>query len=390
MDSKLSFITDYERGGLSFAELCRRHEISRKTGYKWLNRYKLYGEQGLDNASRRPHCSPRRSSTYLEQLVVSIRKEHPAWGGRKIRRILQNQGVNDPLPAASTITGILRRHGLIGAGMREGAKDIQRFERNEPNDLWQMDFKGWFQLHNRRRCYPLTILDDHSRYNIALEACSGENGKVVKPLLIKAFKRYGLPRQILCDHGCPWGKGLNADGAQIGTPKLEAWLMRLGVEVIHGRVRHPQTQGKEERFHRTLKVEVLDQEYCWKDHRHCQDAFDQWQWVYNQKRPHESLAMNTPSSRYVASHRSYPSELPAEESYYLPEDVLRKVKSKGEITFKNHFFYIGQAYVDSPVALRHRAANKWDVYYCWKHLGTINLLTTWKKKGRYHSIKGNL
>lgn len=387
MESRANFISDYHRGQLSFSELCRRHGISRKTGYKWLSRYKESGAEGLADRSRRPLSHPKHSSEATEQAVVSIRREHPVWGGRKIRRVMANEGFEEPLPAPSTVSNILRRHGLLGDGTRAGSKPVQRFERAEPNDLWQMDFKGWIRLGNGKRCHPLTILDDHSRYNISLEACSRENERTVRPLLTKAFRRYGLPRQILCDHGSPWGTGMNELGQQIGTPKLEVWLMRLGIELIHGRVRHPQTQGKEERFHRTLKAEVLDRESLWRDLTHCQNAFNHWQQIYNEKRPHDSLDEQTPSCRYRLSVRSYPEELPNPESFYLKEDELRTVKSKGEITFKNHFFYIGSAYTGSPVALRHRAAGVWEVYYCWKSLGLIDINKTHKQKGRYHRLQ---
>jgi len=387
MESRRYFISDHLRGQLSFSELCRRHGISRKTGYKWLTRYKQSGFSGLCDRSRKPRSSPSRSSDGTEQAVLTVRKEHPVWGGRKIRRVMLNEGIEATVPAPSTISNILRRHGLLGCGTREGSKPLQRFERAEPNDLWQMDFKGWIGLGNGKRCYPLTILDDHSRYNISLEACGSEKERTVRPRLQKAFRRYGLPRQILCDHGSPWGTGVNESGQQTGTPKLEVWLMRLGVELIHGRVRHPQTQGKEERFHRTLKAEVLKRESLWRDLWHCQKAFDHWQQIYNEKRPHDSLNEQTPSIRYRLSTRSYPERLPDPESFYLKEDELRTVKSKGEITFKNHFFYIGSAYTGSAVALRPSAAGVWDVYYCWKHIGTVDLNNVSKKKGRYHSIK---
>ncbi|MGB0258947.1 MAG: IS481 family transposase [Coraliomargarita sp.] len=386
MESRASFISDYLRDELSFSELCRRHGISRKTGYKWRDRYKESGLQGLLDRSRAPRCSPSRSPEATEQAVLKVREEHPVWGGRKIRRVMANEGFAGSLPAPSTISNILRRHGLLGGGTREGSKPLQRFERDAPNDLWQMDFKGWIRLGNGKRCHPLTILDDHSRFNISLEACGREDEKTVRPLLKKAFRRYGLPRQILCDHGSPWGTGVDEQGRQIGTPKLEVWLMRLGVELIHGRVRHPQTQGKEERFHRSLNAEVLKRESLWRDLQHCQSAFEHWQRIYNEKRPHDSLGEQTPSSRYQLSTRSFPEILPKPESFYLDGDELRPVKSKGEITFKNHFFYIGSAYTGSPVALRPRAAGVWEVYYCWKSLGLLNINNTTKKKGRYHRL----
>ena len=388
MKARNSFIEDCGRGSLSIAEVCRRHGISRKTGYKWLTRYHQKGVEGLVDASRRPLHSPLKSSRAIEEEVLKVRAEHPCWGGRKIRRVLINEGFDaGGVPAASTVTNILRRHGKLGAGMRGNATAFKRFERGEPNDLWQMDFKGHFGMDRGRRCYPLTVLDDHSRYNLVLEACKGESIGHVQPVLKRAFMRYGLPRQILCDHGNPWGNGLNEFGRLIGTPRLVVWLTRLGVQVIHGRVRHPQTQGKEERFHRTLKAEVLTSELLWRNHAHCQDRFDSWREVYNHKRPHEALDMETPSCRYKLSSRSCPEELPAPESFYLEGDHLRRVKSKGEITFRNRFFHIGNAYRGEMIALRRVGELQWDIYHCWKCLGTADLSLKPKQKGRYHSIK---
>lgn len=386
MDSKIAFIEDYQRKQLRFAELCQRHGISRTCGYKWVQRFRKDGLEGLREHSRKPRTSPLRSSDQIERAVVAVREKHPVWGGRKIRKVLQRQGCND-VPAPSTVTNILKRHNLLGAGTREGSPKLQRFERSEPNDLWQMDFKGWFELDNRKRCYPLTALDDHSRYNLILEACSGESNKDVRPVLSRAFQRYGLPRQILCDHGKPWGGGSQAAHDYITS--FEVWLLRLGVEVIHGRVRHPQTQGKEERFHRTLKAEMLDRSVKWKTHADCQKALNQWQHIYNCERPHESLDYRVPSELYQLSHRNYPRELPSAESFYLDDDILRKVKSKGEITFKNSFFYIGGAFIGEPIALRPLGGMEQDTYgvfYCWKPIGTINLKQTHKQKGRYHPI----
>ena len=388
MDSKIAFIEDYRRKQLSFAALCRRHGISRTCGYKWVERFRQGGLEGLQELSRRPQTSPLRSSARVEQAVVTVRNRHPVWGGRKIRKVLQREGCRH-VPAPSTVTNILRRHNLLGAGTREGSPNVQRFERSEPNDLWQMDFKGWFELGNRKRCYPLTALDDHSRYNLILEACVGESNKDVRPVLSRAFQRYGLPRQILCDHGKPWGGGSLAAHDYITS--FEVWLLRLGVEVIHGRVRHPQTQGKEERFHRTLKAEVLDRSVKWRTHADCQKALTQWQRIYNTERPHESLDYRSPSEVYCLSHRNYPRELPKPESFYLEDDILRTVKSKGEITFKNACFYIGGALIGEPIALRPlglggKEADTYGVFYCWKPIGSINLKNIHKQKGRYHSI----
>lgn len=390
MEARRDFIEDIRRGGLSFSEVCRRHGISRRTGYKWKKRVELRGEElGVLEESRRPHCSPNQTRKEVEQAVVAVRQEHPVWGGRKIRRVLLNEGMSaDEVPAASTITGILRRHGLLGEGMRMGSDKIKRFERKRPNDLWQMDFKGWFETANEGRCYPLTILDDHSRYNLVIEACASEQGTVVQPILGRTFERYGLPRQILCDHGSPWGKVAEAEtGRRVEATRLEAWLMRLGVELIHGRVGHPQTQGKEERFHRTLKAEVLSRREVWLDLPTCQKSFDVWRKIYNHKRPHESLDDDVPSSRYELSERSYQGEEHTSCHWYLEDDLIRTVRSKGEMTFRNRTFYAGSGYAGQKVALRGEGDQKWGVYYCWKRIGEVDFTKALKPKYRYNPIR---
>lgn len=381
MKAREEFVMDWKRGGVPLAEICRRHRISRKTGYKWLSRHQQEGIGGLADRSRRPSGSPLRTAAQMEEQVLGIRREHPDWGGRKIVRVLRNRGVAGPLPSPGTVTNILRRHGLLGGGTRGGAPDLTRFERSEPNDLWQMDFKGHFAMDGGSRCHPLTVLDDHSRYNLVLKACAGESRAVVQPLLEEAFRRYGLPRQILCDHGSPWGTGLREDGRVYGRTGLGLWLMRLGVDLIHGRPRHPQTQGKEERFHRTLRAEVLLRESLWRDLEHCQREFDRWSRLYNEVRPHEALEMACPGDRYVLSPRVYPERLPAVESFYLAEDELRVVRSKGEITFGNRTFAMGQALVGETVALRAAGSGRHEVYYCWKKLGMIDLSEAGKAKG---------
>jgi len=387
MKAREEFILDWKRGGLPFAGLCRRHGISRKTGYKWLGRHAAEGLAGLADHSRKPRSSPARASAELEARVIAIRGEYPCWGGRKIRQvILREGGVGGIIPASSTVTNILRRHDLLGPGMRGGAKPFIRFRRAEPNDLWQMDFKGHFAMAGGRRCHPLTVLDDHSRYNLVLQACGAERDEEVRRHLVAAFQRFGLPRQLLCDHGSPWGTGLRADGGIYGRTALSYWLMRLGVEMIHGRPRHPQTQGKEERFHRTLDMEVIARTQLWRDLEHCQQAFERFTRSYNEVRGHEELEMATPGECYRPSAREYPGRLPEVEGYYLEGDVLRQVRSKGEITFGNRTYAIGSALAGQMVALRGGAAGTWDVYYCWKKLGVIHPAEATKEKGSQNRL----
>jgi transposase InsO family protein len=260
------------------AELCRRFGISRKTGYKWLAREQAGGKRSLVDASRRPHASPLQTSAAVEALVVKWRQAHPAWGGRKLRARLLQLGESQ-VPAASTIQAILRRHGLIDPVESTKHHAWQRFEYESPNDLWQMDFKGHFAMTSHTRCHPLTVLDDHSRFSLTLLACENEQTATVQNGLTATFRRYGLPRRMLADNGSPWGCG----GVHSYTP-LAVWLIRLGVRVMHGRPYHPQTQGKEERFHRTLQAEVL-QGAQFDDLRDCQQKFDRWRDVYNLERP---------------------------------------------------------------------------------------------------------
>src|SRR5262249_28115846 len=232
------------------SRLCLRFGISRQTGYKWIRRYRLTGESGLVDQSRRPIRCPGRVPDTIEQAVIKVRSQHQSWGGRKIRRRLANIGYS-AVPAASTITSILRRNGLIDEFESAKHGSFQRFERKYPNDLWQIDFKGHVPCPEGR-CHPLTVLDDHSRYCLVLKACLNEKGENVQCHLIDAFRKYGLPNQIISDNGPPWG-----NRSYGGFSTLSVWLMRLGILVSNSAPAHPETLGKEERFHRTLKAELL-------------------------------------------------------------------------------------------------------------------------------------
>jgi transposase InsO family protein len=341
--------------GVNFSVLCRGFGISRKTGYKWLQRFAAQGRSGLAEHSRRPQHTPGRTPAALEAAVVALRQAHPAWGGRKLHRRLQDQGYR-AVPAPSTITGILQRQGLIKAAEARKHHAWQRFEHDAPNRLWQMDFKGWIAL-DRGRCHPLTVLDDHSRFNVVLHACPDEQGPTVQHALTGAFRRYGLPERMTMDNGAPWGS--------LATPPLTAvtvWLLRVGVEVSHSRPAHPQTQGKDERFHRTLEAEVLHGQH-FRDLAHCQAQFDRWRACYNLERPHDALALAVPASRYHPSPRSFPEPLPAIE--YAPVDIVRRVQSKGELHYQGRVFRVSQALRGYPVALRPTTCEgRLTVYFC--------------------------
>ena len=251
MEQKLDFVILALSKNRNFSELCHRFNISRKTGYKWLERYKSGGVNGLSELSRRPFNSPLKTSSNIENVIISLRKDNPEWGAKKLHRLLQNglkEGVYnfENVPAQSTINKILKKNNLIHDRKRSNSNTWQRFEYEVPNELWQMDFKGFFPLLNQKRCYPLTITDDHSRYNISLAACKNETYNTVHTQLTRVFRRYGLPEKILADNGNPWGNAIKKglDGQRYYTT-LEKWLIQLQVKVIHGRPYHPQTQGKE-------------------------------------------------------------------------------------------------------------------------------------------------
>jgi transposase InsO family protein len=302
----------------------------------------------------------------MSELVLSLRREHPAWGARKLKRRLQNLG-HEGVPAASTITAILRRGGLLEEPRTGESKAVKRFEHQAPNDLWQMDFKGHFALTRGGRCHPLTVLDDHSRYAIGLRACGDEQHQTVQDELTGLFRVYGLPWRMLMDNGAPWG-----DAEDQPWTKLTVWLLRLGVRVSHGRAYHPQTQGKDERFHRTLKAELL-RERSFRHVADCQRAFDPWRETYNQERPHEALDMAVPSSRYRVSGRGFPEHLPAVE-YGPGIDVRKAQQGDGRLKFAGRELRMGKAFRGEWIGFR--ATNQdgvFRVYYCEQCLGEVDL-----------------
>lgn len=364
VSQRREFVTLALQPGSNVSELCRRFGIAPKTGYKWIGRFLAGGRKGLLDRSRRPHRSPWRISAEVEEAVLAERDRHPAWGPRKLRARLQMLGHTD-VPAPSTVAAILRRNGRID--QFEATKHVpwQRFEHAEPNALWQMDFKGEFRT-DAGYCYPLTVLDDHSRYSILLEACPNQGTLTVKESLIGAFGRYGLPCRMLVDNGPPWSGGPGYPY----TP-LTAWLMHLGVRVVHSRVCHPQTHGKDERFHRTLQAEVL-QSRRFADLCECRAHFSRWREVYNHERPHEALGMAVPASRYRVSVRRYPSEPAPVE--YGPGTEVRRVQQNGTIYFGGGRYKVGRAFWGYPVGVRPTPEDGvYDVYFCREKVRQISL-----------------
>jgi transposase InsO family protein len=383
VSQRLELVALAPGGSVTFTALCARFGVSRKTGYKYLANYRARGIAGLldqpRSASRRSNQTARR----VEKRIVALRGKHPTWGPRKLKQRLQVLGSEAASPAHSTFGRILSRCGCIAPADTATHRPVQRFERAEPNQLWQMDFKGHFALQRGGRCHPLTVLDDCSRYLLGLQACGDEQGRTVRTCLEAILRTYGLPESILCDNGPPWG------GGHTERSHLEVWLMRLGIGVIHGRPFHPQTQGKDERFHRTLKADLLTR-HDWRDLAQAQPRFTAYRRLYNHERPHEALGLAVPAARYRASPRGWPARLLEPE--YATGTSVRPVKSKGEITFRNRFYYVGRAFAGCNVALH--PCNQDGVFrlcYASFTLGLIDLRTPDNlPKGHYHPLQSCL
>lgn len=358
VDQREEFVRLARQPEANVSELCRRFGISRKTGYKWLDR------ESFADRSRRPCSSPKRTVEAVETKVLQLRDRNPAWGGRKIARVLQrDQGIE---LAPSTVTSVLHRHGRISEQASQAATHWQRFEHDAPNCLWQMDFKGHFATA-AQRCHPLTVLDDHSRFSVVLQALADEQRASVQPVLQRAFERFGLPDRVNADNGNPWG-----NQAQGGLTKLAVWMIRLGIRVSYSRPLHPQTNGKDERFHRTLKTEVLAR-HSFVDIAHVQHHFTQWRHVYNFERPHDALALQTPASRYYPSRRAMPKALPAIE--YLSGDLVRKVQQGGWFSVHGREFRTSKALAGQPIACRPLPIEDgaFAVFFCHQKVEEISL-----------------
>ena len=343
-------------------ELCRRFEIHPDTGYKWLGRF--VADEELVDRSRRPHSSPRRTAAAIEDRILSVRDAHPAWGARKIVRCLEREGL--ACPAHSTVHEILRRHDRIVAPPG-GAAAQQRFEKPAPNLLWQMDFKGWLPLANGSRCHPLTVLDDHSRFSLCLEACANEQANTVQGRLELTFRRYGLPDAVFVDNGAPWG-----DSSGHRWTRFAVWLLKLGVNVLHSRPYHPQSRGKNERFHRTLQAEVFAFKR-FRDLAEVQQAFDRWRTIYNLDRPHQALDQEVPASRYRPSARAMPERLPKVE--YDSHEIVRIAGStKDFISFRGRLWKIPQAFRGERLAIRPLATEgQYGVFFASHQIASIDL-----------------
>jgi transposase InsO family protein len=364
-DIRLSFVQEIVVLRHSVASACRKYGISRKTGYKWLARYRVSGSEDLLDRSRRPARSPRRTAGELEGEVLQVRDKF-GWGAPKIWAYLRNQaearGAEPSLPSERTLGNILRRHGRVQAPETTEAAPPQFFERAEPHSLWQCDFKGPLEVE-RRRVHPFTVLDDHSRYLLALRVCADVTMKTAWEVLWGTFGEHGLPESLLCDGA------FAASHAGIPTVSwIEGQMIRLGIRPVHGRAYHPQTQGKVERLHGTLEREVwpfVDRSSAKRFAR----EVERWRReVYNPMRPHESLAGRPPLSRFAPSPRPRPATLPPVS--YPAGQVVRKVANGGDISWQGYRILVGAGLVGELVRVEDRDAEV-GVYFSWKEIRQV-------------------
>lgn len=335
-----TFVKQVLAGEKSKSALCREYGISRPTGDKWLKRFN--NGEPMDDRSRAPFHTANRTDAETERLIVELRHKHPATGAVKLKRMLENSQTI-AIPSSSTVNAILKRNGCITKEASLAATPCTRFERDAPNKLWQADFKGHFSMSNGERCHPLGILDDHSRFCLGLIAQSNEGLEDTRQSFEKVFREYGLPECLLCDNGNPWGNSQST-----GFTKFEVWLMDLGVQTKHGRIKHPQTQGKQERFNGSLEREWFKY-HTMADLTDSQAQLDEYRRLYNEERPHHALKLDVPNEHYTVSERRFPSRI-RDWEYPTGYDV-RKVKKTGYITYGNQGYYLSEGLGCSTIAL---------------------------------------
>lgn len=369
MDQREEFVRETLKHRKPFRHLCGDYGISSKTGYKWMDRFYEYGWNGFQENSRKPNKSPNRLSEDVVCDIINIKGNHLTWGAKKILELYKKRYPSDP-PSLSSINRIFKRAGLVKAKRRQypkaGARMINKMEVKAPNDLWTIDFKGWWRTSNNKRFEPLTLRDDFSRYLLLTEAMP-ENTESVKKALIRAFKCYGMPKVIHSDNGSPFGARSNI----LGLSQLSAWLISQGINIHFSRPGKPQDNGGHERMHKDLKNEV--QVRFKGDFKLFQAELDLWRKEFNDIRPHEALDMKTPADVYVKSKRKYSNEDPQID--YPSDFQIRKVNQLGHIKLFNERYFITTALKGYHVGLKIIDNDQLDVFFSNYMIGTININT---------------
>lgn len=336
-DQRIEFVVAVRRREKNVSQLCHEFEISRMTGYRWLQRYRNLGVEGMEEQSRRPHHIPGRTAAAVEQRIVELRTQRPDWGARKLQELLRRESLGLPV---GTIHRVLLRHDLVREQDRHRPA-VQRFERAAPNQLWQMDFKGpkgWDHAVG-----PLAVIDDHSRYATVLHSTGSTREALVREVLEATFRDCGVPEEMLMDHGCPWWNGQ----AERGWTRLSVWLMKQNIQLHFSGVRHPQTQGKVERLNRSLTEALLRRGTPEPEQR--QPWLDEFRYEYNHIRPHQALGMKTPSQFWQKSARPYQ---PYPVAWIYPAGYTTvPVKQYGQIPWQGKYHWVSGALAGEDVGV---------------------------------------
>jgi len=359
MEERMKFILDCQSGYWSMAELCRRYGVSRKTGYKWHKRYCEEGAKGLENRSRAPHIPHNAIAPDTIRDILAMKRKFSLWGPEKVLTMLQKKHPERHWPAVSTIGDILKRHGLTVARKKRNRATPS----SQPlahctgaNEVWCVDFKGWFRTGDGTRCDPLTITDGHSRFILMCQSMTGKTGFAqVKPLFEATFRQFGLPGAIRSDNGPPF-----ASVGLAGLSRLSVWWIRLGITPERIRPGKPQENGRHERMHRTLKQATANPPQ--RTLRAQQRIFDSFVEEFNYVRPHQALGQQTPDSHYQDSPREFPSHLPALPSY--PDEwTVRKVKDSGRIKWKGHEIHVCTPLTGEYIGFQPIDDAMWKIYF---------------------------
>lgn len=347
------------------AELCRFYGVSRATGYKWVQRFGDGGLAGLENRSRAPLVHPNAVSSEMEDLVIGERSQHPHWGAPKIRaRLLRDHG-DKPIPAESTLGEILKRHGLTADRRRRRptrAPSQPLAHAGAPNDVWCVDFKGWFRTADGTRIDPLTLSDAYSRFLLRCQVLKAADALHVKPVCAAAFREYGLPVGLRSDNGAPFGSN-----GESGLTRLTVWWIKLGIVPEHITPGKPQQNGRHERMHRTLKQATAAPPA--RHRRAQQQRFDQFREEYNHQRPHEALGQQTPAAHYQTSPRVYPERL--REVEYPSDWLVRRVSPGGQMRWRGEAIFVAHALESEPVGLEPRPEGGWRVWFSFYEVGVL-------------------
>lgn len=362
---KLEFIELAKQPGITMAEACRRYKISRKTGYKWLNRYNEEGEEGLRDKSRTPLKSKRKLTEEVIFRIVAIRAAHKHWGADKIRAILKREHVV-PLPGRTTIHRVLKQTGLINLPKRRRVKlDNVRLHQGRGselkiNDEWTIDFKGWWKSRDGTyKCYPLTIRDAKSRFILGVTLLRDAKEESVRQAMIAIFKQYGLPKSIRSDNGTPFA----CTQALLGLSKLSVWWLRLGIELNRGRVGCPQDNGAHERMHKDMKKELQA------IHADTQSEMDEWVYEFNCQRPHQALNGDTPGEHYKKSTIPYTGSL---VDYDYKDMPTRKIDKHGDLKWHSMDYFLSEALRGERVGLKAVGKQRYEVWFGPYLLGVVD------------------